>query len=154
MMAWSVLQEEDCSIGMGIELAPRHLKRQRMISIWTLFKKKTKAIESAINYGRILPECSAHWSASTITICRGILIGWCTGIDKSNITLGIIPFRELDRQDRALDAAMTQRTMKRKRLCANNIDLEVRLTTTDIEDGKLVNAPLEASMHEHIHLPR
>jgi len=49
---------------------------------------------------------------------------------------------------------MTQRTMKRKRLCANNIDLEVRLTTTDIEDGKLVNAPLEASMHEHIHLPR
>jgi hypothetical protein len=62
--------------------------------------------------------------------------------------------KKLPRKVGALKAAMTERKMKWKHLWADDVDLEKRLTSTDLEDMKLVNAALKASTLEPIHLRR
>jgi hypothetical protein len=69
-----------------------------------------------------------------------------------NITLNIVPLKNLPRKVGSLKAAMTERKMKWKHQWADNVDLEKRLTSTDLEDIKLVNAALQASTLEPIHL--
>jgi hypothetical protein len=54
----------------------------------------------------------------------------------------------------ALNAAMTERKMKWKHPWADDVDPEKRLTSTDLEDRKIVNAALKASTLEPIHLCR
>jgi hypothetical protein len=62
--------------------------------------------------------------------------------------------KKLPRKVGALKAAMAERKMKWKHPWADDVDLEKRLTSTDLEDMKLVNAALKASTLEPIHLRR
>jgi len=62
--------------------------------------------------------------------------------------------KQLTRKVGALKAAMTERKMMWKHPWADDVDLEKRLTSTNLEDMKLVNAALQASTLEPIHLGR
>jgi len=53
-----------------------------------------------------------------------------------------------------MKAAMTERKMNWKHPWADDVDLEKRLTSTDLKDMKLVNAALKASTLEPIDLRR
>jgi hypothetical protein len=62
--------------------------------------------------------------------------------------------KQLPRKVGGLKVAMTERKMKWKHPWADVVDLEKRLTSTDLEDMKLVNAALKASTLEPIPLLR